>query len=155
MPKLNLGSGKFSIEGYISIDKDYHDLNVFPYPFKDNEIDEILCYHILEHLENLPRAMQEIHRILKPDGLVKIKCPYFSSEGAFNNPEHKNFITTKTFKYFKYFTIEKVNLYLMSEPEFLKPRLNQKILSKFQKLYQRWFCWILPCAEIHILLRKN
>jgi hypothetical protein len=99
--------------------------------------------------------MQEIHRILKPKGKLKIKCPYFSSEGAFNNPEHKNFIMTKTFRYFKGFKVERINLYLTSEYSFMRDRIDAFLFSKFIHIYQRWFCWILPCAEIHILLSKK
>jgi hypothetical protein len=36
--------------------------------------------------------MEEIHRILKPDGIVKIWVPHYSSNLAFTNPDHKRFL---------------------------------------------------------------
>ena len=51
--KLNLGCGRDIREGYVNLDKAgldgvdvVHDLNVFPYPFEDNEFDEI--HYLLE-----------------------------------------------------------------------------------------------------------
>lgn len=36
-------------------------------PFTDNEYDIIFCNHVLEHIPNDTKAMQEIYRVLKPD----------------------------------------------------------------------------------------
>ena len=38
--------------------------------------DHIICYHILEHIENDVTAMSEIQRVLKPSGLCYIQTPY-------------------------------------------------------------------------------
>ncbi len=69
--KLNLGCGKDIKEGYINLDKwalgevdVVHNLNLFPYPFKDNIFDEILCSHLLEHVNDLIKVMEELHRML-------------------------------------------------------------------------------------------
>lgn len=40
-------------------------LNKYPYPFKDNSFDMVLMSHILEHIENPPKAMTEGYRIAK------------------------------------------------------------------------------------------
>ncbi len=41
----------------------------------DNYFDRVLAIHVLEHLPNLPKAIDEIKRILKPDGLLSIVIP--------------------------------------------------------------------------------
>ena len=54
----------------------YLDMNKLPYPFKDSSVDEILCSHILEHLYiPIYEIMKELHRILKPKGILTIKLP--------------------------------------------------------------------------------
>lgn len=45
-------------------------------PLKNEYFDLIICYHILEHIENDKKAMEELHRILKPDGVCLIQTPF-------------------------------------------------------------------------------
>ena len=44
-------------------------------PFKDNSYDIILCNHVLEHIPNDTKAMQELYRILKPGGYGVLQIP--------------------------------------------------------------------------------
>ena len=44
-------------------------------PFKDNEFDVILCNHVLEHIPDDTKAMQELYRILKPNGWGVFQIP--------------------------------------------------------------------------------
>ena len=44
-------------------------------PFKDNEFDVILCNHVLEHIPDDTKAMQELYRVLKPGGLGIFQIP--------------------------------------------------------------------------------
>ncbi|RII29514.1 MAG: hypothetical protein CXR30_11530 [Geobacter sp.] len=43
--------------------------------FQDNSFDSILCYHVLEHVPNEQKAMQELFRVLKPGGWAIIQVP--------------------------------------------------------------------------------
>jgi ubiquinone/menaquinone biosynthesis C-methylase UbiE len=43
--------------------------------FGDNEFDRILAIHVLEHLPNLPLALDEVYRILKDDGIFTVVIP--------------------------------------------------------------------------------
>lgn len=45
-------------------------------PFKDNEFDFIICNHVLEHIPDDTKAMQEIYRILTPGGTAILQVPY-------------------------------------------------------------------------------
>lgn len=93
---INLGCGKTRIPGSIGVDKmelkGYtditHDLDTLPYPFKSNYADEIHFYHTLEHLHDPIRKIEEIHRILKPGGILFMRIPHFSSLGAFTDITH-------------------------------------------------------------------
>lgn len=51
----------------------------------DNSIDLIICYHILEHIDDDIQAMSEISRVLKTGGTAIIQTPY--KEGStYENP---------------------------------------------------------------------
>ena len=44
-------------------------------PFENNFFNRVLATHVLEHLPNLPGALDEIKRVLAPGGLVSIVLP--------------------------------------------------------------------------------
>lgn len=94
MRALNLGSGEYPKEGFVNVDFHSrrapditHDLDVFPYPFRENEFDHVESDHCLEHLRDAFAVMREIHRIGKPGASVIIRVPHFSR--GFTHPEHK------------------------------------------------------------------
>lgn len=44
-------------------------------PFQDDSYDVILCNHVLEHIPDDTKAMQELYRILKPGGMAILQIP--------------------------------------------------------------------------------
>ena len=44
-------------------------------PFKSGSFDRVLAIHILEHLANLPSALDEVMRVMKPDGIFTVVIP--------------------------------------------------------------------------------
>ncbi len=44
-------------------------------PFKDDSYDVIFCNHVLEHIPDDTKAMQELYRILKPGGFGVFQIP--------------------------------------------------------------------------------
>jgi SAM-dependent methyltransferase len=44
-------------------------------PFKDNEFDIILCNHVLEHIPDDTKAMQELYRVMKIGGYGVFQIP--------------------------------------------------------------------------------
>ncbi len=44
-------------------------------PFKDNSFNFILCNHVLEHIPNDTKAMQELYRVLAPGGTAILQIP--------------------------------------------------------------------------------
>ncbi len=107
MKKLNLGCGEKILQGYVNIDivktrgiDVVHNLDNIPYPFKDEEFDEIYADNVLEHLNNFMYVMDVLHRILKLDGKLIIKVPHFTSHDAWAHPQHKREFTYDTFDFF-------------------------------------------------------
>src|SRR3989344_1469117 len=101
MKKLNIGCGpdiRSKSEGWVNLDDlklkgvdVVHSLNKFPYPFKNNEFDEVFCSHILEHVDDLIKVMKELHRITKPNGIIKIHVPHFSCGVNYRDPIYERF----------------------------------------------------------------
>jgi len=66
---LDLGSGNVDLaDTTVDIDENaepdiVHDLDEFPYPFEENEYETCWLIHILEHLENPDKALEEAKRI--------------------------------------------------------------------------------------------
>lgn len=105
--RIQLGCGRKYFPGWINCDflpevrADKHfDLEVFPWPFPDNYADEIFMDQVLEHLSDIVKVIEEIHRILKPGGIVRIIVPYAKGDGAYQDPTHRHFFTEKTMDYF-------------------------------------------------------
>ncbi|MFC4739091.1 class I SAM-dependent methyltransferase [Flavobacterium ponti] len=44
-------------------------------PFEDSQYDIILCNHVLEHIPDDTKAMQELYRVLKPGGMGIFQIP--------------------------------------------------------------------------------
>jgi ubiquinone/menaquinone biosynthesis C-methylase UbiE len=104
--KINLGSSDRTKEGFLNLDilaakgvDIVYNLNK-GIPLKDDSVTEIYAGHILEHLDDTVKIMEEIYRVCKNGAIVKIKVPYFKSVGAFKDPTHRRFFTEETFYYF-------------------------------------------------------
>jgi len=109
---LDLGSGSFpydakETEEVVSVDirpetgpTIVHDLSVIPYPFADNSFDLIHISHVLEHLPDNVRVMDEIYRIMKPNGKLIVRVPHFSSHSAWGDPTHLRAYSSYQFRYY-------------------------------------------------------
>jgi len=133
-----------------------HDLNRIPYPFKNNEFDMIYTSHTLEHLNNLDEVFQELIRITKNRGRIKIRVPHFSCGVSYRDPTHKKLFSYFTFDYFTdecFYTKSKFKIvnrklnFTRQAFTFLNYIFNP-IINLSPLFYERFFCWILPCAEV-------
>lgn len=105
MMKLNLGCGKRILGGYVNVDivpgegvDVVADLNK-RFPFPDDHAYFILATDFLEHVEDPIFCMKEIHRILKPGGIVEITIPYYNSANAYSL-HHKTIFRPDWYKLF-------------------------------------------------------
>lgn len=106
--KIHLGCGRNYLDGYINCDSArsvradrYFDLNVQPYPLDSDSAEEIWMDNVLEHLDDIPRVMEELHRILKVGGRLRIQVPYGKTDAALQDPTHKHYFTEKSMNYFR------------------------------------------------------
>lgn len=71
------------------------------FPFKDNSFGMVVANQVLEHTVNFFSVMEEIHRVIKPKGILKVWVPHFSSHLAYTTPDHKRFFGAYSFDHFE------------------------------------------------------
>lgn len=106
--KLSVGAGaKDREEGFTTIDiagdpDVKHDITQTPWPFPDETFRGVKAHHIIEHIERkfLVPVMNEIWRVLEPDGRCWLEVPVFPTEDAIADPTHVSFYVSSTFDYF-------------------------------------------------------
>lgn len=107
MKWLDVGSGRRNLPGATSVDIDpatspdvVHDLDRRPWPFETSEFDGAWLDNVLEHLDDVVATLDEVHRVVKPNGEVVIHVPYFRSRYAAVDPTHKHAFTVSSMDYF-------------------------------------------------------
>ena len=102
--RLNIGAGETEW-GDVQLDIDHTDQvtvlgDMHFLPFADNVCSEILLDNVLEHSPDTTGVLREIHRILRPGGVVYIFVPYYNTAGAHRDPTHRAFFSEGTFDYY-------------------------------------------------------
>lgn len=69
-------------------------------PIADSSIDRIYAIHVLEHIIDLVPVMDELHRVLAPDGVLHVLAPHWRSINAVADPTHVKYLDVQTFKWF-------------------------------------------------------
>jgi SAM-dependent methyltransferase len=115
MRNLNVGCGRNILEGW-------HNLDSYPLPgvdlvvdlercargpgeapaipLPDGSIDQFLLSHVLEHIREPLPMMQELWRVASPGAVMTVRCPYGSSDDAWEDPTHVRGIFLQSFGYF-------------------------------------------------------
>ncbi len=104
------------------------DLENLPYPFADEQFDEIHAYEVLEHTGTQGdwkfffAQWAEFWRMLKPGGYFCGSCPLPTSVWAWADPSHKRIIAPET-------------LTFLDQSEYTK-QVGKTALSDFRFCYQ-------------------
>lgn len=106
MITLNLGCGHLNREeGEIGVDIN-PDCNpdvlasAENLPFDDEFFDNAKAVHVLEHVDNIVRVMDEVSRVCKKGARFHIRVPLFPTVGSVADPTHKRYFVPDTFRYF-------------------------------------------------------
>ena len=144
--KLTIGCGKDIKKDFVNLDivklpgvDVVHNLNKYPWPFKDNEFEYIYCDNVLEHLEDIIKPVEEIWRISKPKAKTRIIVPIFPSVWSFCDPTHKSVYTYFTFNYFR--PEDSLNYYSKARFRIAKRKI---IFNKFLRPFQ----WMVNSSNI-------
>jgi SAM-dependent methyltransferase len=104
---LDVGCGINKFPGSIGIDNNSAskadvlcDLDHFPYPFRDNSFDRIRVIHVIEHVSNVIRAMEEFHRLGRSSARLNLTTPHYTDFSSFCDPTHRWHLNSYSFRYF-------------------------------------------------------
>jgi len=121
--KLHLGCGNRHLTDWVNVDRlppcdMVVDLAARPWPWQDASVDRILMCHALEHLPDLVGSVCELHRILRPGGIVTITVPHYRNPRA-HAVGHERFFSLVTFD-----QIERGVSYVFGKPMFHRESLR-------------------------------
>jgi SAM-dependent methyltransferase len=104
---LDVGCGINKYPGAIGIDRNRSskadvicDLDRFPYPFADGAFDRLLAIHVIEHVADVIKTMEEFHRLVRRGGRVRIETPHYTDFSSFCDPTHRSHLNSFSFRYF-------------------------------------------------------
>jgi len=104
---LDVGCGLQKLPGAVGIDRNPSsradvicDLDRFPYPFRDACFDFVRAVHVIEHVADVLRTMEEFHRLLRPGGRLLIVTPHYSDFSSYCDPTHRWHLSSYSFRYF-------------------------------------------------------
>jgi SAM-dependent methyltransferase len=145
LKKLHLGCGDVIKKDFVNLDVAklpgvdvVWNLNKFPYPFEDNTFEYVEAIHVMEHLDDKLKPLDEIWRICKNKAIVHIEVPNYNSYLAAIDPTHKQF-----FNFFTYDVISvtgKRSYYLKA-----KFRVKRKYVRGLR---------LIPTTRLKVLLNK-
>lgn len=137
-----------------------HDLSSLPWPLPADAFVTVYAYDVIEHLENVVAAMEEIHRICRSGARVLITVPHFSSANAYRDPTHRHQFGWFSFDYFS--AGHELSFY--SGARFRRhraqivfyPTLMNKIVARlansYPLAYERRWAWMFPAWFLSIEL---
>jgi SAM-dependent methyltransferase len=103
---LDIGCGRQKLPGAIGLDRlalpgvdVIADLDA-ALPFADGAFDAVSANQVLEHVRDLVGLVYELHRVLRPGGLLVAHVPYFRSAWAHIDPTHVRCFTINSMDYF-------------------------------------------------------
>ncbi len=104
---LDVGCGLNKRPGAIGIDRNPRtaadilvDLDHFPWPFRDSSFDELYAIHVIEHVADVVRAIEEFHRLVRPGGRIHLATPHYTDFSSFCDPTHRWHLNSFSFRYF-------------------------------------------------------
>jgi len=107
MRTLDVGCGINKLPGSIGIDRNpasradvICELDQFPYPFRDSSFDALQAVHVIEHVGDVMKTMEEFHRLVRAGGEVLIVTPHYTDFSSFCDPTHRWHLNSFSLRYF-------------------------------------------------------
>ena len=167
--RLNLGCGMKPIPDCLNVDWNpvvepdiVWNLDERPYPLPRGHFRRIFARDVVEHLEDLPAFVTEVHSLLAPGGILEITTPHFSSANAFTDPTHRRQLGWSSFDYFTEesewsfytgvrFEIARRTLVFRHGP---LNRVVARLANRYPAAYEHRWAWMFPAWFMIFELRR-
>ncbi len=170
MPRsLNLGCGLKKRDDCLNVDlvEAVHpdlvwNLEQRPYPLPGGWFERIYASDVIEHLQDIPGFLGEVHRLLAPDGIVELTTPHFSCANSFTDPTHRHHLGYFSLDYFtdhsplnfytgfRYEIVDRILVFKTGPIG----RLVAALARRRPDVYEQRLAWIWPAWFLTFRLRK-
>jgi SAM-dependent methyltransferase len=97
-------------------------------PVRDEAFDFVICWHVIEHVPNPEKAIEEINRVLRPNGILVLGVP------------HEKTVTNLVFRPFRWLCRRGINNYYVRALAFYSPtHLREYTRSSLVSLLEKDF----------------
>jgi len=157
-----VGCGINKLSGAIGIDRNpatradvLCDLDRFPYPFRDGCFDKLQAIHVIEHVSDVIRTMEEFHRLLRPGGEAFIVTPHYTDFSSFCDPTHRWHLNSFSLRYFgeqhggfgyysgARFEEVSVRVKLLALWRYLGFELAVNAWPRFRRFWEYYLCYVV------------
>ena len=169
---LDVGCGIHKQPGAIGIDRNpasradvLVDLDRFPYPFADSSFERLTAIHVIEHVNDVMRTMEEFHRLVRAGGTVRLETPHYTDFSSFCDPTHKWHLNTFSLRYFG---DDNAGFGYYSKARFVELSVRVKLLAfwrwlgfewavnsskRFRRFWEYYLCYVVRGKVIEWRLR--
>ncbi len=172
MRVLDVGCGINKLAGSIGIDRNAAskadvlvDVDRLPYPFRDSSFDKLQAIHVIEHVSDVIRTLEEWNRVVRDGGEVLIATPHYTDFSSFCDPTHKWHLNSFSLRYFGenhggfgYYTNAKfeeisVHVKLLALWRYLGFEWAVNASPRFRKFWEYYLCYVVRGKVIEWRLR--
>jgi SAM-dependent methyltransferase len=176
MRVLDVGCGINKKAGAIGIDRNpasradvLVELDRFPYPFHDSSFDALQAVHVIEHVADVIRTMEEFHRLVRDGGEVLIVTPHYTDFSSFCDPTHRWHLNSFSMRYFGQdhagfgyysavrFAESSVHVKLLALWKWLGFEFLVNASPRLRRWWEYYLCYIVrgKVIEWRLTVRKN
>lgn len=170
---LDVGCGINKYPGSIGIDVNPRtkadvvcNLDHFPYPFRDGTFTEIRAIHVIEHVADVIKMLEEFYRLLEPGGKVVIATPHYTDFSSFCDPTHRWHLNSYSLRYFgernagygyysgARFSEQRVYVKLLALWRYLGFEFLVNHFEHFRRFWEYYLCYVIRGKVIQWELRR-
>lgn len=136
-------------------------LNASPLPLAEDSVDMVQSKNCFEFVNDLFALLCEVHRVLKPGGLLEVIVPHASAVDICRDADYKTLFHFGSFDNY----VNRMNSVELSNGQFqcvekkllfengLKSNIGKLIYKMSAKKYERHYCWTFPCRNVFTRLK--